>query len=120
MTLTLELPPDVQAALNEAARRQGRTPEQAALETLRHAYVAEPTTPPASANPASIDPTLALFAQWAAEDATDDPEELARRNREGDEFMEQLRQNRFNLEGRTDWRGLLDDGSEDNSDEAAA
>ena len=32
------------------------------------------------------DRTLELFAQWEAEDATEDPEEIARRNREWEEF----------------------------------
>jgi hypothetical protein len=36
------------------------------------------------------DRTLALFAQWEAEDATDDPEEIARRNREWEEFKSNI------------------------------
>jgi len=35
MTLTLELAPDVESGLAETARRQGKTPEQVAAETLR-------------------------------------------------------------------------------------
>jgi hypothetical protein len=35
-------------------------------------------------------PTLALFDAWALEDATDDPEELERRQREGDELLASL------------------------------
>ena len=38
MTLTLNLPADVQDALTQDARQQGRTPEQAALLALRRAY----------------------------------------------------------------------------------
>jgi hypothetical protein len=35
-----------------------------------------------------------LLAQWAAEDATDDPEELARRDAEWDELKANLNANR--------------------------
>ena len=36
------------------------------------------------------DPTLRLFAQWDAEDETDDPEEIAVRNREWEELKASL------------------------------
>lgn len=109
MTLTLELPPDVESALAEEARRRGTTPEQIIADNLRHSYV-----PPALAGgPPREDPTLALFAQWAAEDATDDPEEIARRNWEWEETKANLQANRFSLEGRTDFRALLGGGEDD-------
>ena len=38
MTLTLDIPGDVQAALAEDARQHGQTTEQAALAALRRAY----------------------------------------------------------------------------------
>lgn len=38
MTLTLDLPGDVQEALAQDAQTRGQTPEQAALDTLRRAY----------------------------------------------------------------------------------
>ena len=40
------------------------------------------------------DRTLALFAQWRAEDVTDDPEELARRDAELEEFKANINANR--------------------------
>lgn len=107
MTLTLELPPDVEGAPAAEARRQGTTPEGLVLQDLRHRYTAEAA--PLTLSAPQEDPTLALFAQWEAEYATDDPEELARRQREGDELMEALEANgRMTFEGRTDFRGLLD------------
>lgn len=51
----------------------------------------------------------ALFAQWDAEDATDDPDEIARRNPEWETTKAALEANRFSLEGCTDFRGLLDE-----------
>ena len=113
MTLMLELPSDVQEALSQAAHRQGQTPEQAALETLRRAYV-PPSAP--NARPAA-NALSALFAEWDAEDATDDPEELATRQREGNELIASLQANRMNFEGRTDFRAIL---GKDASDETAA
>jgi hypothetical protein len=107
MTMTLDLSPDVQEAITKAALEQGKTPEQEAAEALRHLYV-EQNTPKQAMPNSTTDPTLALFAQWAKEDATDDPEEIARRNPEGDEFMASLRANRINFEGRTDFSKLVD------------
>jgi len=50
---------------------------------------------------------LALFVEWDAEDATEDPDEIARRNREWEETEANLAANRFTLEGRTDFGALL-------------
>ena len=109
MTLTLELPPEVEGALAAEARRKGTTPESLVLQDLRHRYATQagPTTPAPRE-----DPTLALFAQWDAEDTTDDPEEIARRNREWEETKTNLEANRFSLEGRTDLSVLLGDGAD--------
>ena len=38
MTLTLELPPEIEGALAEEAQRQGTTPEQIVLDDLRQRY----------------------------------------------------------------------------------
>lgn len=111
MTLTLELPPEVENALAEDARRKGTTPEKAALDGLRRLYAPPVTT--------REDPTLAIFAQWDAEDATDDPEEIARRIQEWEETKANLQANRFSLEGRTDFRALLGDSGEDAPQEKA-
>ncbi|HEY2587580.1 MAG TPA: hypothetical protein VGI81_17675 [Tepidisphaeraceae bacterium] len=47
----------------------------------------------------SRDPTLELIEQWDAEDATDDPEEIARRQKDAEEFMESLAKSRIEMEG---------------------
>lgn len=110
MTLTLNLPPDVETALAADARRKGTTPEGLLLQNLRRQYTI--ASVPAVENyyrNKPVDPTLALFAQWEAEYTTDDPEELARREREGDELMAALEANgRLSFEGRTDFSDLLD------------
>lgn len=104
MTLTLELPPEVEGALAEEARRKGTTPEQLVLKDLRQRYSAPEPRP---------NTMLELFAKWEAEDATDDPDELARRNQEWETTKAALEANRFSLEGRTDFRALLGDEAED-------
>lgn len=104
MTLTLELPPEVEGALETEARRKGTTPAQLVLEDLRQRYPAP-----------RQDKMTALFAQWDAEDATDDPAEITRRNQEWETTKAALEANRVSLEGRTDFRLLL--GNEDLSEE---
>lgn len=76
MTLKIELSAEEDARLRAAAAREGVTADECARQLL----VAH--LPPEQPG----DRTLALFAQWEAEDATDDPEEIARRNREWEEF----------------------------------
>ncbi len=108
MTLTLELPPEVEGALAEEARRKGTTPEQLVLIDLRQRY---PAPGPRA------DTMTELFARWDAEDATDDPDELLRRNQEWETTKAALEANRFSLEGRTDFHALLGDEAEDTMEE---
>ena len=76
MSITIELTPAEEARLQAAAASRGVSVTECARRLLT-AHL-----PPC----ASGDRTLELFAQWAAEDATDDPAEIARRNREWEEF----------------------------------
>ncbi len=111
--------PDPTTTAGRGKRAGGRSAAQrhdaCAPDNLRRSYV----PPVLAVEPPREDPTLALFARWAAEDATDDPEEIARRNREWEETKTNLQANRFSLEGRTDFRVLLGDG-EDNPQEKAS
>lgn len=87
--MTLTLPPEIESRLNEEARRQGIEPAALAVKLLGEKLPPEKPTQ-----------SLAeLFEQWAREDATDDPAEIERRNRELDEFMEGLNRNRLEMEG---------------------
>ncbi len=95
MTLTLNLPPEVEGALAQEAQRQGRTLEQIALEDLRRLYASEAISPPTAV--IATNPMLALFAEWDAEDATDDPQVIARRNQEWEETKASLAANRLSL-----------------------
>ena len=93
--MTLALTPTTEARLLALAQRRGQTPE-AVIDAFvaREASEAEPH-PPDDAAPAvpPLSPTAALFAKWAEEDKTDDPEEIARRQRDGDELLAALQAN---------------------------
>lgn len=111
MTLTLELPSETENALRETARQQGTTPEHLAVDGLHRLFVL-----PVPLSAGFVSPTTALFAVWEAEDRTEDAEEIARRQREGDELMDSLRKNRVDFNGRTDFTEVLDVGAESRAD----
>ncbi len=83
MTLTIDLTPEEDARLRAAARQRGL----AAEECVRRLIADLPAVPPE-------DVTLELFAQWEAEDATDDADEIAARNREYEAFRESMNASR--------------------------
>jgi hypothetical protein len=91
MTLTLELTPEEERRVATATAKG--IDVSALLKGVLASLPAEPEAP------AVQDKTLELFAQWEAEDATDDPEELARRQAEWEEFKANMNANRA-LEGR--------------------
>lgn len=76
MTLTIDLNPEDEARLAAVARERGVDLVECARDLLREHL---PPLEPGEA-------TKALFAAWDAEDATDDPEEIAARKREWEEF----------------------------------
>jgi hypothetical protein len=80
MDITIELNGDEESRLRAVADRRGMSITECARQVLvTHLPDEEPQ-----------DRTLELFEQWAAEDATDDPEEIARRNREWEEFRDSM------------------------------
>ncbi len=97
MTVTLELKPDELAALGERANAEGVD-----IETVLHSLVAQATLSPAPQvpeNPALTEKqkgAIALMQAWREEDQTDDPEMLAERDRELEEFKANI--NRWRAE----------------------
>ena len=109
--------PDIEARVRREAVIRGMTPADYAQHILSEnlpplweglanskqtqestANTAEPPVQPAltrGRGQIEDDPTLALFDAWELEDATDDPEELARRQQEGDELLANLAKNRL-------------------------
>lgn len=88
MTLMIELDPELERRLKDEARRAGLTVSEYAQRLLDEALPGEAAPQP------QIDPTIALFQQWEREDATTDPAELARREKEWEEFKAQMNQTR--------------------------
>ena len=78
MTLTIDLTPAEEARLTAAARRAGLAPAEAARKLVTEHL------PPAPEG--EEDPTLALFAQWDAEDRQMTPEEAAEEQRVWERF----------------------------------
>jgi hypothetical protein len=83
MTLTIELTPIEEAQLTAAARQAGLDPAELARQLVTtHLPPATPATPE--------DPTLALFAQWDADDAQMTPEDIAEAQRDYAVFTQQM------------------------------
>jgi hypothetical protein len=84
MSLSFELPDNLAAALQREAARRGIDPGHYAAQLIQENL-------PAAERAKAL---RALFAQWASEDATEDPAELARRQKEWDETKRALNANR--------------------------
>ncbi len=83
MTLMLDLSPDFEHRLMQAAARAGLPPAEYALKKLEEGLGGN--------RPKAL---RDLFAAWDREDATDDPAELECRRREWEEFKAALDENR--------------------------
>ena len=90
--MNLAISSELQKRLVEAASKRGLEPAELARQLLEEHV---PDLSEEKANKA----TLELLEQWAREEQTNDPEEIARRQREGDELMQNLARNRLEMEG---------------------
>lgn len=89
--MTITVSKDLEERLRSQAMLRGIEPDAYAARLLEQGLAANADE--------SRDPTLDLIDQWDAEDATDDPEEIARRQKEAEEFMESLAKSRIEMEG---------------------
>ena len=87
--LTVTLPHEIEERLKGEALRQGLATE----EYVRKLIVEHL---PKTTDSKSL---AELFKEWEAEDATDDPAELARQNEEVEEFKRAMNRNRLEMEG---------------------
>lgn len=85
MTLTINIPPETERQLKMEAARAGVDESEYARRLIELAL----PQPKAVGDQATLD----LVAQWDAEDATDDPAEIARRQKEWEEFRMSMNQN---------------------------
>jgi hypothetical protein len=89
VSMTIALPDALEKRLRAQAARLGLQADQYAADLLARHLPAEPR-----------EQSLAdLFAEWAADDATDDPAELARRNAEFEGFKQEMNRARRESEG---------------------
>lgn len=99
MTLTIALEPELERRLIEQASREGLDPGEYARRIIEQRLPAAAPGPSEPALSAEATETLKILQDWERENATDNPEELARRAREGEEFMQSLARNRNEMEG---------------------
>jgi hypothetical protein len=92
MNLIIELSPDEEKCV-ETARAHGIDVER----HLRDAIHRLPAPAPQELPQPRVDRTAELLRQWIAEDATDDEEELERRERDNREFFANIQKNRVNF-----------------------
>ncbi len=87
--LTVDLPLEIEHRLKWEATRQGMDAADYARKLLEAAL----------SMPAVDQATIDLLDQWDREEATDDPQELARRQHDVEEFKEAMNRNRLEMEG---------------------
>jgi hypothetical protein len=93
--MTIQLSPDVETRLQEEARRRGLDPAAYAARLIDAGLPRTGSEVPAHPDQATLD----LLKRMQDEDATDDPGEIARREREFEEFKAAMNQNRLDMEG---------------------
>lgn len=98
MTLTISLPAEAEARLRQRAQAVGQDVTRY-IERLLTEEFGGPASPANAVAKSPCQATLDLLDQWEREDRTNDPAELARRQREGEELMENLDRNRREMEG---------------------
>ncbi|HZL37623.1 MAG TPA: hypothetical protein VFC78_20060 [Tepidisphaeraceae bacterium] len=87
--LTIALPPDIESRLKGEASRRGVDAMEYAAKLIEEGLAKPPV------DQASID----ILTQWERDNDTDDPEEIARRQVEFEEFKEAMNRNRLEMEG---------------------
>ena len=83
--MTVALPEDLESQLHAEASRHGMQAVDYAVSLIRLALPA--AKPP---KPEADQVTLDLLARWDAEDRTDDPVEIQRRNAQWEEFRRSM------------------------------
>lgn len=85
--MTITLSPEIESRVKAEASKTGVDANEFVAQLIEEAL------------PRPNQATLDLLAEWDREQATDDPEEIARRQQEGEQFMRNLARNRFDMEG---------------------
>ena len=93
MILTIELSSQEEGRLISAARLKGLDPAEFARKLVTEHLPLVTSTAPDEENQALID----LLRSWSDEDATEDPQELRRRNIETEQFLSHIESNRLTI-----------------------
>jgi predicted DNA-binding protein len=94
MTLMIELPAELDGKLRNEAQLHGMDAQEYA-KRLIEAGLSTDIEVQKKLNQRTLD----LFAQWAARDATENEEEIAKRDRQVEDFKEAMNQNRRDSDG---------------------
>lgn len=102
--MTITLPPDLEDRLRGAASRRGIDAAAFVRQLIEDRFRAGPghRPPPDAATAAAVvanRSTIALLDEWEREDATSDPQEVARREAEFEAFRRGMNQNRLDSDG---------------------
>jgi hypothetical protein len=89
--MMIVLSAETETRLKEEALRRGMAADQLVEQLIREA-AARPQPKPGQA-------TLDLFDEWEREDATDDPQEIARRQAEFEDFKREMNVTRLATDG---------------------
>lgn len=86
MTVTLNLKPEVEAEIAQKAAAEGTGVSDYLEKMIEETVKPEPPAARPQTQWEKNQAALAVLRQWREEDKTDDPEEIARRQAELDEF----------------------------------
>ncbi len=93
--ITLDLTPTEEARISTVARQIGLAPAEYVKKLVtEHLPPSEPTVPTVDEENQAL---IALLQSWREEDATDDPQELQRRDDETNTLLSNLQSTRLSL-----------------------
>jgi len=91
MTISIDLPPELEARLKSQAEKSGLAPREYILRFLEDKL---PLDSDMEHQREVNQQALALLASWELRDATNDPTEIARRNKDFEEFRTAINETR--------------------------
>ena len=86
MTVTLNLKPELEAQITRKAEAEGTAIADYLERVIQETLESEPRVIYSQEQLAKNQAALAMLREWREEDKTDDPEEIARRHAEWEEF----------------------------------
>ncbi len=93
MTVTLNLKPEVEAQIAQKAAAEGTEVSDYLEKMIEHTIKPGPRVVYSQEQLAKNQAALAMLEEWDKEDKTDDPEEIARRQADWEEFKKGMNEN---------------------------